>query len=591
MKLSALARTFRTVRHLRPAQVYWRLRYSRERKRPPVVPHVPGEICLSDDFPEVPLVLHDMQDGGRGESDLVDSMEQGRFEHFNAAKPLGRDPTDWMLGAAAENRLWTIALHYHEWAWQLAERVAGGGDDARRADECLRRLLNDWIDNCGLEAGGARELAWNSFAISTRIGWWCRLYHLLGSGGRKDWADLEQKFTRSLWRQAAYLEKHIEWDLRANHVLRDIVGLAWAGRFFDGPAAKRWLDVAERLAPKQAEEQVLADGGHFERSPMYHIHAMEDFLSLAVLLESPAAKAVMRETWRKMAEFLIWMRHPDGQVPLFNDGGFNGAGRPGDMISAGCRALGLQIDENPRRGGKLFSDFGLAVWHDDTWSVFFDVGRVGVDYQPGHAHADTLCVEASFEGDRVFVDPGTFGYDNNESRRYDRSTLAHNTVSVDGADSSEVWHIFRVGRRARPADVRFEAGDAFFLASGSHDGYARLSGSPVHKRELELSESRGLIITDHISGKGCHTVEGGLLLAPEWTAKESGDGWGMCSQSKQLRARIEFESAGDFQKEIKQRFYSPEYGRRFEVQRLSYRGRVNLPCVIRWRITPCSKPQ
>ena len=36
-----------------------------------------------------------------------------------------------------------------------------------------------------------------------------------------------------------------------------------------------------------------------------------------------------------------------------------------------------------------------------------------------------------------------------ERRRYDRSTAAHNTVSIDGTDSSEVWQIFRVGRRAK----------------------------------------------------------------------------------------------------------------------------------------------
>ncbi|MEA1952374.1 MAG: alginate lyase family protein, partial [Planctomycetota bacterium] len=477
MKLSALARTFRTVRHLRPAQVYWRLRYRRERARPLAVPRVPTTIELRKDFPEVPLAGHGSKGDGFGPKEnhgreysgdeVVGLMEQGCFSHLNMTKLLGRSPVDWLLGTAVEDRLWTITLHYHAWAWDLAQRVVAGGGDAHRADACLRRLLADWIANCDLAAEGSRDLAWNSYAISTRLGWWCRLYHRLGGEGRKNWCELENKFLASLWQQAAFLSGHIEWDLRANHMLRDAVGLAWAGRFFAGSEAEQWLQAATEMALSQADEQVLADGGHFERSPMYHVHAMDDFLVLGTLIEEPRARQSIRETWQKMAEFLAWTRHPDGQIPLFNDGGLNGACHPREMLWAGCRAFGVDVDAQPRKGGKLFESFGLVAWHGEPWSMFFDVGPVGVDYQPGHAHADTLSIEASFEGERLFIDPGTFGYDNDDARRYDRATVSHNTLCVDATDSSEVWHIFRVGRRARPTDVNCDVGEKFLRATGS----------------------------------------------------------------------------------------------------------------------------
>ena len=554
-------------------------------------PRLPRQIDIRDDFPDVPLAPHGKtnDDSSPEQSHhceccgdgYVDLMERGRFRQLNKTKNLGSAPVDWLLGAASEDRLWTITLHYHAWAWTLAERAVSESDDARRADACLRRLLGDWIENCDLASEGSRDLAWNAYAISTRIGWWCRLYHKLGCEGRKNWGELEPKFVRSMWRQSAFLNEHIEWDLRANHVLRNAVGLAWAGRFFGGPQARAWMQAATDLALSQAGEQVLADGGHFERSPMYHVHAMEDFLTLGSLIEERAARKSIRDTWQKMAEMLAWTRHPDGQIPLFNDGGLNGACHPREMLSAGCRAFDLSVDRQPRKGGKLCGDFGLAIWHGEPWSVFFDVGPVGVDYQPGHAHADTLSIEASFKGERLFVDPGTYGYDNDDSRRYDRATASHNTVSVDGADSSEVWHIFRVGRRARPRDVSCDASGGLFRAKGSHTGYTHIDGRPCHTRGVEISERGCLTIVDEISGRGRHALEGGLLLAPGWTATQSDDGWELSKHNKRVGARIEAEGV---RLDTPVRSYSPEYGRRQNVQRLAWSGTFELPWKLTWRI-------
>ena len=134
------------------------------------------------------------------------------------------------------------------------------------------------------------------------------------------------------------------------------------------------------------------------------------------------------------------------------------------MLSLAAR-LGVKVDPAPRRGCQFFPYAGMVVRHGDPWTVFFDVGPVGPDYQPGHAHADTLALETSYRGSRLFVDPGTFAYDRDERRHYDRSTAAHNTVCIDGRDSSEVWHIFRVGRRAYPLDVRVDCGSEATTAS------------------------------------------------------------------------------------------------------------------------------
>ena len=100
---------------------------------------------------------------------------------------------------------------------------------------------------------------------------------------------------------------------------------------------------------------------------------------------------------------------------------------------------------------------------------------IGPDYQPGHAHGDLLSFELSFAGRRVVTDSGVHGYDGDPLRAWCRSTHAHNTVEIDGQSQCEFWSVFRVARRARPRDVRFER--ARPTASASRPGTTATSGS------------------------------------------------------------------------------------------------------------------
>ena len=125
------------------------------------------------------------------------------------------------------------------------------------------------------------------------------------------------------------------------------------------------------------------------------------------------------------------------------------------------------------------------------------------DEQPGHAHADTLSFELSIHGRRVIVNTGASTYEAGEQRAAERGTAAHNTVRVDGQNSSEVWSAFRVARRARVRNVRT---DHYGYVEACHDGYRRLKDPVTHRRRLELHNDR-LVITDTIQARREHTVE------------------------------------------------------------------------------------
>ena len=515
--------------------------------------------------------------------DQIEAMSRGVFRHLNEEHDLGFDQPDWRLGPQTRSRLWTVTLHYHEWAYSLARAAVSEGRANRDASWLFEHFLGDWIARCRADRPGARFLAWNAYAIATRIGWWCRAYQVLGESWWCEREEFREAFLKSLWQQAAFLNDHLEWDLRANHLMRDAVGLAWAGRFFEGRRPARWLNKATRLALRQCREQVLDDGGHFERTPMYHLQIMEDLLQLFVLCRDAEARAEIMATWERMAEFARWIRHPDGGFPLLNDAALNGACALDELLEC-AREYGLPGDGRPARGLRHFRTTGLVALHEDSWSVFFDVGPVGSDCQPGHGQADSLTVECSVDGQRLFVDPGTHSYDLDGNRKYDRSTSSHNTVCVDDTDSSEVWHVFRVGRRAISTGSVREETSGRPVAEGAHTGYGHLAGRPVHRRVVSIADDSAFVVSDHIVGGDRHRLEGGWLVAPEWSVNPLDDGWVLCRDDTQVSVNVRGPDGLRLSQE--RRPYHPEFGVEIPTWRLTWHWEGALPMEV---TTECAR--
>lgn len=536
---------------------------------------VPGDptAMLASDLPAVPV----FGPPERPLDEVCRLLASGRFAFLNEERKLGPPPVDWLLGPRQEGRLWAITLHYHRWLERLASCIEDGGRDAKDAEAIFGAYLGDWLVQCTLDRPGARDLAWNSYAIATRLESWSRAHRRLrGLGWVERNQDLHRRWMASYWQQADYLARHLEWDLRANHLLRDAIGLLWAGRFFDHDEARGWLRHGTELVLAQADEQVLRDGGHFERSPMYHLHVLEDLVTASHLVRDAEARKQLVTVCARMAEFSAWMRHADGEIPLLNDAALHAASPPGDAIEI-VRGMGAELDGSPRRGTRYFEETGVVVHHGDRWSVFFDVGPVGAECQPGHGHADSFTVSVAIDGQRLVVDPGTYAYDDDARRRYDRSTSSHNTVCVDGEDSSEVWHIFRVGRKAHVHGVRVSTEGEETVARAWHDGFAHLPGAPRHERALRVQSDRVLVV-DRIEGAGAHEVTGGFLIAPGWEIEREADAWRLRCRGASVRLRM----AGDsrLRQRVSEALYHPEYGKEVRTYRIGWTVQGALPCTV-----------
>lgn len=404
--------------------------------------------------------------------------------------------------ATTKPYLWRYNLHYFD---DLNAR------DSSSRTSWHRSIVDDWIganppvSSCG----------WEPYPTSLRIVNWIK-WSLAGN-------PLSSAVLQSLAVQTRWLARRMEWHLLGNHLLVNAKALFFAGLFFDGDEAARWLQTSRQILISQLQEQVLADGGHFELTPMYHALAMEDVLDL-VNISNAYGRSELASDWKclipKMLYWLKAMSHPDGHVAFFNDSAKGVAPRNTELFDYAnrigvCADVVIDCVTYLPVSGYLRLEAGAAV-------LLADFARIGPDYLPGHAHADTLSFELSVFGHRVIVNSGTSGYEASESRQYQRSTAAHNTVVVDGEDSSEVWSSFRVARRAKPFNVSIVSNGCTYAAC-SHDGYRRLPGGYIHRRAFRLNE-QSLEVFDQISGKpSC--VEAALHFHPDVVLCESEGGY------------------------------------------------------------------
>lgn len=321
---------------------------------------------------------------------------------------------------------------------------------------------------------------WDPYPTSLRIVNWVKW--LEANPGAAD----RERMKDSLRLQLEWLSGHVEWHLLANHLLANLKALVIGSRYL-GRAEGKWM----RLYKEQMEEQILPDGGHFERSVMYHAIVLEDALDVLHFCETREA-AWLHPVVERMLAYLVDMTGPDGKIVMFNDAA--------DGIAKSTRAL---CDEAARLGIKVpetraFADFpqtGYARMTAGDFVLFVDAAPIGPDYQPGHAHADTLTYELYYKGVKVVSDAGTSAY-RGMRRAFERSTAAHNVVEVDGRDSSEVWSSHRVGSRAKIVSRTVDP---------THISAAYNGNGGCVRRRFELT-GNGLTITDHVSsGDACVT--------------------------------------------------------------------------------------
>jgi hypothetical protein len=201
----------------------------------------------------------------------------------------------------------------------------------------------------------------------------------------------------------------------------------------------------------------------------------------------------------------------------------------GSPIVSALAGPAREVTGRPERRPWQFADAGITLLRTtsrrapEIWCRC-DGGPHGYLSIAAHAHADALSVEIRYGGVDVLADPGTYCYHGEPLwRSYFRSTIAHNTVEVDGRSQSADGGPFLWLRHAETREVSVrDIGDAAEWTA-EHDGYLVLRPPARHRRTVWLDRiSRSVDIVDEISG-GRHDVRLAFHLGPEVEAEIDGE--------------------------------------------------------------------
>ena len=315
----------------------------------------------------------------------------------------------------------------------------------------------------------------------------------------------KQRWDATLYAQYKILLDNLEYHLLGNHLLEDAFSLLWAGLYYRD---EFFYLKASGLLKKELEEQILSDGGHYELRPMYHEILLDRLLDCVNVaknnLRFSGQETLVHFLERKAEAMLGWLQvmvYRDGSIPLLNDAALNVA--PGAReLFAYAQRLGLSWKCT------VLKESGYRKFESQNFEWIIDVGQIGPDYIPGHAHADTFNYELRIQGRPFIIDTGISTYNPDATRFYERSTCAHNTVTVDNMNSSKVWGAFRVAERAHVVKL-FEKKSRVM---GVHDGFWKLG--IMHERIFSFS-NHAISIVDQILGKPSGEIISRIIFHPD----------------------------------------------------------------------------
>jgi uncharacterized heparinase superfamily protein len=372
--------------------------------------------------------------------------------------PLGRAP--W--SALAQSSSVAVALHAFEW---LADLRALG---TKAAQQRARELVSGWID----QNDRWSLPAWHPAVLGRRLSLWLAAADFLLT-------DADDGFRSRFLTAAAQQARHLA------RVAGTCRGTAEAFAAVKGQVLAVVCLRIGTLAPalarlsREIERQVLADGGHVQRNPALHLQVLRDLVDVRAALQSSRAEIppVVVAAIERMAPMLRNLRLGDGALALFN-GSKEEDRRLVDAVLARAGVKGKAALDAAAVGFQRI-EAGRTV-------LLCDAGAPPPAGADGFAHAGTLSFEMSVGRERLIVNCGACAGDDGTWRQAMRTTDAHSTLVVDGANSSTLGP----SRRRQTMQVtvsRREANGAVWL-DASHNGYRRTYGI-VHRRRLFVADT------------------------------------------------------------------------------------------------------
>jgi len=454
--------------------------------------------------------------------DELRRQNRERFETFRSGsatfldqtvafdKPAALDWQDERLSSVPA--LWRLKLHGFRPLWWA---VTGFEDLSTDVDTFCLEWIQSWSKRNPIGNRQYLRREWTPYCVSQRLLYWSRYI----AWRRHEGYDSDPVVKQSLLKNASFLTNHLEYDIGGNHLAENGAALIFTGCL---TGDREWLKLGRRVLLDTAE-QFLSDGGHFERSPMYHAIVLQRYLSVVnVLDEYECETGRLSETAQAGTDFLAALNPPDSTLPLLNDA-VSGQSLPLKTCLTYGHNVGIEpspqrVITGPNPMARALTDTGYYWFGDGQTGLLFDGGPVGPAHLPGHSHNDLLQVLWWVKGMQFVTDTGTYNYEAGARRQYARSIRAHNTVQVGDSEPIDIGGKYLMGRRTVPR-VRWTHGDDVTAFIGWYKRHSQ-TNEYVHCRHIYTGDS-WWFVWDEVRATNTVDIHSRLHLHPDVTVQET----------------------------------------------------------------------
>jgi hypothetical protein len=436
------------------------------------------------------------------------------------AFPDGR--IDWFVNptrnrpARAYTGEWQTQLNRMEFWGALGRSYQATGEEVYA--QAFVRQLRSWTSQC-LHPYGRQNFnnsAWRTLDAGIRMAHtWPAAFHCFRGSPSVSDEDIIV-LLKSCVEHGQYLRRY---HMKGNWLATEMAGLYTVGALFpELIAAEEWRRFAITELYRQQTVQFLSDGAQYELSPGYHWVALRDLLSVYTRAACTGRLAELPEDFARnmeaAAEYLMYLALPDGNLPKLNDSWDLSVPKLMRRLApfyperrdfkwmATCGTEG----EAPRELSRAYRSAGYFVmrsdWGKNANVLIFDGGPPGF----AHVHQDKLNVVLAAYGREILYDSGGGPYEDSPWRRYAQSSLAHNTINVDGQSQ---WRRRSIpGKRIK---ARWESTPRYDLAVADYDEAFGETGnlSATCVRQVVFVKPNVFVVHDVLVPKdgNCHTYE------------------------------------------------------------------------------------
>jgi hypothetical protein len=362
--------------------------------------------------------------------------------------------------------------------------------------------IDSWMKTNPSKDQQASTSAWRDHSTANRVVNIIYFYNFYKKSSIFD-ATFNNRLMQILQQHGDFLANDQNYTATNNHGIFQDRSLIELSLLF--PTMKNstyWYNKAIDRLHKHITNDVTDSGIHKEHSPSYHLLVLKLFIDIEQFLAShQKTDSLLSSTILKMEDYLAIITPSNGKLPVMGDSGeesiyvLNSLPIQSQSLK---NVVTNKSNEDQSNIESIYPDGRIAIFQTNRKSPSpFYFLLTSAFHSKTHKHADDLSFILSSGKTDFFVDSGKYNYEENTAfRKYFRSTLAHNTLTVDGQSYSLTSPVSN-----RPFFENYAINNEHDYVKARHQLY---SGVKIIRTAIYIKKSNSILLNDQFLSNQQH---------------------------------------------------------------------------------------